>query len=161
LCSEREGHLVGGETGERPTHPAQSETPGTLGNCMRENRETPRVSGRSTPDGREKATSSTTSRHARGESDEPVVPAKRSNQCPERVSLFGVPLVEPLPSRRSNLRRRVWDGNACPRDSEVCGKPPAGTSSSGSPRCCTRGPSIGSETATTYARGKLRREWTE
>jgi RNA-directed DNA polymerase len=61
------------------TNPAQSETPGMSGNSMRENRETPSVSGSSTPDRQEKATSSTTSMHAGGESDEQVVPAKRSN----------------------------------------------------------------------------------
>jgi len=47
---------------------------------MRENRETPSVSGSSTPDRLEKATSSTSSMHAGGESDEQVVPAKRSNK---------------------------------------------------------------------------------
>jgi group II intron reverse transcriptase/maturase len=48
------------------------------GNFMRENRETPLVSG-SRPDRLEKATSHKTSMHASGESDEQVVPAKRSN----------------------------------------------------------------------------------
>jgi RNA-directed DNA polymerase len=61
------------------TNPAQSETPGMSGNSMRENRETPRVSGGNTPDRLEKATSYKTSMHAGGESDEQVVPAKRSN----------------------------------------------------------------------------------
>jgi RNA-directed DNA polymerase len=60
-------------------NPAQSETPGTLGNFMRENRETPQASGSSTPDRLEKATSYKTSMHACGESDEQVVPAKGSN----------------------------------------------------------------------------------
>lgn len=59
--------------------PAQSETPGMPGNSMRENRETPPVSGSNTPDRLEKATSYTTSMYAGGESDEQVVPAKRSN----------------------------------------------------------------------------------
>ena len=61
------------------TNPAQSETPGMSGNSMRENRETPRASGGNTPDRLEKATSYKTSMHAGGESDEQVVPAKRSN----------------------------------------------------------------------------------
>jgi RNA-directed DNA polymerase len=60
-------------------NPAQSQTPGMSGNSMRENRETPPVSGSSRPDRLEKATSYTTSMHAGGESDEQVVPAKRSN----------------------------------------------------------------------------------
>jgi hypothetical protein len=46
---------------------------------MRENRETPLGSDSSTPDRPEKATSYTASMHASGESDEQVVPAKRSN----------------------------------------------------------------------------------
>jgi len=49
-------------------------------NSMRENRETPQASGSGTPDRLEKATSYTTSMHAGGESDEQVVPAKRSNK---------------------------------------------------------------------------------
>ena len=49
------------------------------GNSMRENRETPRASGSSTPERLEKATSYKTSTYASGESDERVVPAKRSN----------------------------------------------------------------------------------
>jgi RNA-directed DNA polymerase len=60
--------------------PAQSETPGMLENSMRENRETPQVSGSNTPDRLEKATSYKTSMYASGESDEPVVPAKRLNK---------------------------------------------------------------------------------
>ena len=50
--------------------PAQSETPGMLENSMRENRETPQVSGSNTPDRLEKATSYKTSMYASGESDE-------------------------------------------------------------------------------------------
>jgi len=46
---------------------------------MRENRETPQVSGSNRPDRLEKATSYETSMHTCGESDEQVVPAKRSN----------------------------------------------------------------------------------
>jgi len=47
---------------------------------MRENREAPLVSGSSKPDRLEKATSYTASASASGESDERVVPAKRSNK---------------------------------------------------------------------------------
>jgi len=46
---------------------------------MRENQETPPASGSSTSDRLEKATSYKTSMHVGGESDERVVPAKRSN----------------------------------------------------------------------------------
>jgi RNA-directed DNA polymerase len=61
-------------------NPAQSETPGTPGNSMRENREAPLASGSHMPDRLEKAMSYTASMHASGELDEQVVPAKRSNQ---------------------------------------------------------------------------------
>lgn len=61
-------------------NPAQSQTPGMLGNSMRENRETPSASGSSRPDRLAKATSYTASMHGDGESDERVVPAKRSNK---------------------------------------------------------------------------------
>jgi RNA-directed DNA polymerase len=68
------------------TNPAQSETPGMSGNSMRENRETPWASGGNTPDRLEKATSYKTSMHAGGESDEQVVPAKRSNNGEQSVT---------------------------------------------------------------------------
>jgi len=65
---------------EPSMNPAQSETPGMPGNSMRENRETPQVSGSSRPDRLEKATSYKTSMDAGGESDQWVVPTKRSNK---------------------------------------------------------------------------------
>ena len=61
-------------------NPAQSETPGMSGNFMRENREAPLVSGSCKPDRLEKATSNKTNMNASGESDEQVVPTKRSNK---------------------------------------------------------------------------------
>jgi RNA-directed DNA polymerase len=61
-------------------NPAQSEIPGMSGTSMRENRETPRVSGRSRPDRLEKAMSYETSMHASGGSDEQVVPTKHPNK---------------------------------------------------------------------------------
>jgi RNA-directed DNA polymerase len=76
---EVEGNIMGDDTREPSMNPAQSETPGMSENSMRENRETPLVSGSSRPDRLEKATSSTTSMYVSGESDEQVVPAKRSN----------------------------------------------------------------------------------
>jgi RNA-directed DNA polymerase len=77
---ETEGNIKGGGRREPSENPAQSETPGMPGNSMRENRETPLASGSSRPDRLEKATSYTTSVNARGESDEQVVPTKRSNK---------------------------------------------------------------------------------
>lgn len=80
LFRETEGHIVGDDKREPLTNPAQSETPGMLGNSMRENREAPLASGSSTPDRLEKATSYTTSMYASGESDSAVLPAK----CPNK-----------------------------------------------------------------------------
>ena len=77
---EAEGHIMGDDAREPSMNPAQSQTPDMSGNSMRENRETPSVSGSSRPDRLEKATSYTTSMHAGGESDEQVVPAK----CPNK-----------------------------------------------------------------------------
>ena len=79
LFREAEGHIMGDDQREPFMNPAQSEIPGMSGNSMRENRETPLVSGSSTPDRLEKAMSYTASTHASGESDELVVPAKRPN----------------------------------------------------------------------------------
>lgn len=70
---------MGDEKREPPINPAQSETPGMPGNFMRENRETPLVSGSGMPDRLEKATSYKASMYASGESDEQAVPAKHSN----------------------------------------------------------------------------------
>jgi len=71
---------MGDDKREPSMNPAQSETPGMPGNSVRENRETPSTSGSSTSDRLEKATSYTTSMQGGGESDEQVVPAKRSNK---------------------------------------------------------------------------------
>ena len=102
---------------------------------MRENRETPLVSGSNRPDRLEKATSYTTSVHASGESDEQVVPVKRSNRGEPTAaeSVEGSGSTKGTPKRLTRAGRR--DGNTCPRDSEVCGKQPAGTRSRSSPHC--------------------------
>ena len=86
MFCETEGDNVGDGKREASTNPAQSETPSTLGNSMRENRETPLVTGSSTPDRLEKAISHTSSMHALGESDERVVPAKRSNKVEQSAA---------------------------------------------------------------------------
>lgn len=70
---------MGDDNREPAMNPAQSETPSMSGNSTRENREAPLVSG-SRPDRLEKVTSSTTSMNAGGESDEQVVPGRRSNK---------------------------------------------------------------------------------
>ena len=80
LFREAEGHIEGNEERELPANPAQSETPGMLGNSMRENLETPLVSGSKRPDRLEKATSYKASAYVSGESDSAVVPAKCSNK---------------------------------------------------------------------------------
>ena len=74
------------EKREPPMNPAQSETPGMSGNSMRENRETPSVSGRSKSDRLEKAIGQEASMHAGGESDELVVPAKHPNKGEETLA---------------------------------------------------------------------------
>jgi len=48
---EAEGHVGGGDRRESLSNPTQSKNPGMFGNSMRENRETPLVSGSSRPDG--------------------------------------------------------------------------------------------------------------
>ena len=52
---EAEGNIRGGDIREPSKNPAQSETPGMLGNSMRENRETPLAAGSSKPVRLEKA----------------------------------------------------------------------------------------------------------
>ena len=83
---------------------------------MRENRETPRASGSNRPGRLEKATSYTASAHASGESDEQVVPAKRSNK-EEQSSAEGVEgscstkgNTEETRSLRTQGRERVSQG---------------------------------------------------
>ena len=77
LFCEAEGKIMTVDKRETSMNPARSETPGMSGNSVRENREAPLVSGSSTPDRLEKATSYTASMHASGESDEQVVCAEQ------------------------------------------------------------------------------------
>jgi RNA-directed DNA polymerase len=96
--------------------PAQSENPGMLENSMRENRETPQASGSSMPDRLEKTTSYKTSMYASGESDERVVPTKRSNKeeqsLAERVEGSGSTKgdTDEAYARRTQGRERVSQG---------------------------------------------------
>jgi len=107
---------MGDDQREPLMNPAQSQTPGMPGNSMRENRETPLASGRSSPDRLEKATSYTTSAYASGESDEQVVPTKRANKeeqsCAEGVegSCSTKGNTEEAYTRRTQGRERVSQG---------------------------------------------------
>jgi group II intron reverse transcriptase/maturase len=116
MFGESEGKIMAGVKRESTMNPAQSETPGTSGNSMRENREAPRASGSSTPDRLEKAMSHETSMHASGESDEQVVPAKRPNKG-EQSPAEGVEgscstkgNTEEANTRRTQGRERVSQG---------------------------------------------------
>jgi hypothetical protein len=97
----------------------------------RENREAPLASGSSTPDRLEKATSYKTSMHAGGESDERVVPAKRSNkgeQSPaESVegSRSTKGNAEETYTRRTPSRERVSQGLGGVREAARRDKNPA------------------------------------
>ncbi len=83
---------------------AESETPSTLGNSMRENRETP---GSPSPDGGggrpEKAARRTSGMYETGESDGLIVPTKRANKA-------GKPAAESVEGRGStkgNARQKA------------------------------------------------------
>ncbi len=93
LFREAEGHTAMHATGECEAGRAQSQTPGTPGNSMRENRETPVVPAASGAGRLAKATSRTASVNAAGESDGDIVATKDPNQG-------GKPLAEG-PERRS------------------------------------------------------------
>ena len=126
-------------------NPAQSETPGMLGNGARpagvpfgpgtprprENLEAPLASGSSTPDRLEKATSYTTSTYAGGESDERVVPAKRSNKGEQSLAegVEGSRLTkgnaEETHTHRTPSRERVSQGLGGVREAARRDKNPA------------------------------------
>jgi len=104
------------ENREPLVNPAQSETPGMSGNSMRENRETPPLSGRSVPDRLAKATSRTASVNGGGESDGSVVPAKHPNKA-EPSAAEGVEGSDPAKGNteephmhRTQGRERVSQG---------------------------------------------------
>ena len=107
-------------------NPAQSQTPGMSGNSMRENRETPQVSGSGTPDRLEKAMSYETSMYAGGESDEQAVPAKRPNKGEQSPAEGVEEAVRPGGTLTRPARAGHWVGNTCHGDSPVCGRQPAG-----------------------------------
>jgi group II intron reverse transcriptase/maturase len=80
----------------------ESETQGTCGNSMRENRETPEGAP---PDGgvgrSDKARSRTSDMHVPGESDDPIVPARQANKAGRPVAEF----VEGRGSAKGNARQ--------------------------------------------------------
>ena len=74
LC-EAEGHTEGGDTGEPPEDPAQSETLRMRGNPLHGKREIPRAPATDGGAGRSgKVVDRTPDMHARGKSDDRVVP---------------------------------------------------------------------------------------
>jgi hypothetical protein len=82
LCNGGEGHTVNRACRERFTDAAESETLSMRGRSMRENRETPSASSTHRGEERsEKSGCSTSDRHAVGESDDLIVPAKRANKA--------------------------------------------------------------------------------
>jgi len=68
---------MGDESRKPLVNPAQSKTPGMPGNSVRENRETPPMSGSGKSDRLEKAISHESSMYVGGESDEQVVCAEQ------------------------------------------------------------------------------------
>jgi retron-type reverse transcriptase len=111
-----EGHIMSDGKSEPLMNPAQSETPGMPGDSMRENRETPPVSGSSGPDRLAKAESRTASMYAGGESDGSVVPARHPNKA-ERSAAEGVEGSDPTKgntkethTHRTQGRERVSQG---------------------------------------------------
>jgi group II intron reverse transcriptase/maturase len=91
-----EGNITGGDTGEPPVDPAQSETLSMRGNSSLGNREIPGVPAADATAGRpEKAEGRTSGMNARGKSDDRVVPEKRPNKSSE------TPPAEDVEGRRS------------------------------------------------------------
>jgi hypothetical protein len=77
MFCESEGYTAGVDRGETHADPAQSETPGTSGNSLRENRETPQASAMQRTVRRSPKRKS--GMNAGGESSDRIVPAKRVN----------------------------------------------------------------------------------
>jgi hypothetical protein len=82
LWNGGEGHTANRASREGFDGAAESETLSMRGRSMRENRETPSASStRGGEDRPEKSGCSTSGRHALGESDDLIVPAKRANKA--------------------------------------------------------------------------------
>ena len=108
MFGESEGHIMDDVKRELFMIPAQSQTPGMLGNSMRENRETPCAArGRKAAGRWEKAMSDKTHMHGGGESYSGVVPAKQPNKGgrPSAEVVEGRPLAKEN-AEQSNQRRR-------------------------------------------------------
>jgi RNA-directed DNA polymerase len=109
LFCEAEGDIMSDDKREPLVNLAQSETPGMLRTSMRENRETPQVSGSNTSGRLKKATNYETSGKAGGESDERVVPVKHSNKG-ERTPAES---VEGSRSAKGNTEQTYTDRTQC------------------------------------------------
>jgi hypothetical protein len=82
LWNGGEGHTANRATREQFAGAAESKTLCMRGHSMRENRETPSASSTHGGEDRpEKGRCSASGRHAVGESDDPIVPAKRANKA--------------------------------------------------------------------------------
>jgi len=117
-----EGNMERGAKREPRTSPTQSETRSTRGSSSPRNWEIPRVPALDGEAGRlEKALGRTSSMHARGKSDEPIVPRKLPNkdgetrwrrQRREGVRPRGTLGSPPRPGLRAGLARRT-DWRVC------------------------------------------------
>jgi hypothetical protein len=114
--SEADGHTAGGVIGEPPEDPAQSETLCLRGNSSGGKRGIPQVPTGLVPRGRSgKAIGRTPDMHARGKSDDGVVPGRPPNKGEDpspaevvegRRSAKGSPTSGPCPGLRAGSPRR-------------------------------------------------------
>jgi len=115
LSNGGEGHTANRVKRARIADAAESETLCMRGRSMRENRETPSASStRPGEDRPEKGGRSTSGRHALGESDDPIVPAKRANKAGPSAAAES---VEERRSTKGNVSKygRVPDAVPGPR----------------------------------------------
>jgi hypothetical protein len=112
LC-EAEGHTSPARHGERWDGPARSETRGTCGTFLRENREIPVPPPADGAVGRAgKAEGQEPAMHGAGKSDRPVVPTKSPNKAgrPAAEAVEGRGLAKGNPNRQNRLRTQRRDG---------------------------------------------------
>ena len=82
LWCEGEGHLPDDAIRKSSGNAAESQILSMCGNSLRENRETPAIPSTVGGEGRpEKASGPTSGTHVAGESDDPIVPTKRTNKA--------------------------------------------------------------------------------
>ena len=90
-------------TGERLHNAAESKNPSMRGNFKRENREILRVPSSTGEERSEKASGRTSDMHARGKSDDSIVPAKRAN----KTGTLAAEPVEERESPKGNTNQKV------------------------------------------------------